>query len=121
MILRPSTFLWQVDELAADQAVYHLTGRLYGAREGYAFQEEIHKRTKETLRGVVLDFAAVDRIDSCGIGILASVLSSVRNAKGALVLAALPSHIAKLLDAVWFLRVVEHCETVTAALERIKT
>ncbi len=120
MILRPSTFEWRAEDVPGG-AVYHLKGRLYGTREGYAFQEEIHHRAQQGLRGLVLDMAGVERIDSCGIGILAAVLVSVRNGKGVVVLASIPPLIVRLLDTVWFLQIVEHCEGVPAALDKIQS
>lgn len=119
MILRPSTLTWQAED-APGGAVYHLKGRVYGTREGWAFQEEIHRRAQEGLRNLVLDMEWVERIDSCGIGILAAVLTSIRNGTGTLILAAIPPRIVRLLDTVWFLKIVEHCETVPAALDKIK-
>jgi len=115
MILRPSVFEHRVDDIAPDAAVHHLSGRLYGTMEGYAFQEAIHRRARESLKVLILDFSRIERIDSCGIGILASILTSMRNANGRLILAAIPPPIAKLLDTVWFLRIVDHCASVDEA------
>ncbi|MBP7148980.1 MAG: STAS domain-containing protein [Acidobacteria bacterium] len=101
-----------VESLSPTSAVYHLEGRLHGTGPAYALQEEVRRRVGEGLRGIVIDLSGVERIDSSGIGILAAMVSSLRNAGGRLVLAGMNPRVHKLLDAMWFLRIVEHAPTV---------
>ena len=62
-------------------AIYELGGDLYGDTEGYAFQEEVRKKIASGTRRLIVDLSSVHRIDSCGIGILASISISAQKLK----------------------------------------
>jgi len=58
----------------------------------------------------------VERVDSCGIGILASLMWSASQAGSRMVLAAIPSHVEKLLQIVTLLDHVDHAASREAAM-----
>ena len=57
---------------------------------------------------IVLDLGGVERIDSCGIGILASLMWSASQAGGGMVLASVPKQVEKLLGIVILLDHHDH-------------
>ena len=99
--------------------IYSLSGNLHGTPEGYAFQDDVRNRFSAGTRKIVIDLAEVDRIDSCGIGILAAIAMSSQSSGGGLVLASLPERIEQVLGVTHFLQFVEHAASVTEALEKL--
>jgi anti-anti-sigma factor len=100
--------------------VYRLSGCLYGTAAGYAFQHEVREKIAHGAKGIVIDLATVDRIDSCGIGILVATMWSASNSGAGLVLAALSSRVEKVLSIAMLLDRVGHAPTVEAALARLR-
>jgi anti-anti-sigma factor len=99
--------------------VYTVSGHLYGLNNGYTFQDDVRARVAEGARKVVIDLSAVERIDSSGIGILASIMFSASQAGGGLVLAALPKRIEHLLSMAMLLDHIDHADTVDGALSKL--
>jgi len=99
--------------------VYTVSGHLYGLNNGYTFQDDVRGRVAQGARRVVVDLSAVDRIDSSGIGILASIMFSASQAGGGLVLAALPKRIEQLLSMAMLLDHIDRAETVDEALSKL--
>jgi len=106
-------------ERGSETLVYRLSGNLYGTDAGYAFQEAVRRAASADTKRFVIDLSGVDRIDSCGIGILAASIFSVQKAGGGMVLAALPEHIQRMLGLTMFLDHVAHAETVDDALAKV--
>jgi len=77
--------------------VYTLFGYLYGSPHSYEFQEEVRGKIASGVSRIVIDLEAVEKIDSAGLGILASVMWSASQAGGGMVLAAVPPTVEKLL------------------------
>jgi len=100
----------------AETRVYSLSGSLYGSKEGYDFQEEIRREVASGVRKIVIDMAAVDRIDSTGIGIQVAAMWSASHAGAGLVLAALSSKVEKVLSIALLLDHIGHAESVEQAL-----
>jgi len=107
------------EERGSETLVYRLSGHLYGTDTGYAFQETVRRAVSEGRKRIVIDLSGVERIDSCGIGILAASIFSVQKAGGGMVLASLPEHIQRMLGLTMFLDHVAHAETVDEALAKV--
>jgi anti-anti-sigma factor len=101
--------------------IYALTGSLFGTTGGYAFVDEIREKSSSGAKGIIVDFSGVDRIDSCGIGIIVSTIWSASEAGCEMVLAAIPDRIERVLTMAMLLDHIGHADTVEAALETIKT
>ena len=97
-------------------AVFTLAGPLNGLEAAYDFQDEVRRKIAGGCRKIVLDLAEVGRVDSCGIGILASLMWSASQAGSRMVLAAIPSHVEKLLQIVTLLDHVDHAPSREAAM-----
>ena len=100
---------------------YKLSGWLYGTTTGYAFQEEVRKKVAGGNRRFVIDLSGVQRIDSCGIGILAAAIFSAQKAGAGVVLAALPDPIKRMLGLTMFLDHISTSDSVDEAFAKIET
>jgi anti-anti-sigma factor len=99
---------------------YRLSGWLYGTTSGYAFQEAIREKVAGGTRRFVIDLSGVQRIDSCGIGILAASIFSAQKAGAGMVLAALPDHVSRMLGLTMFLDHIATADTVDEAVEKVE-
>jgi anti-anti-sigma factor len=100
--------------------VFHLRGRLYNTSACFEFQERACLAIKDSAGGVVVDLSGLSHLDSCGIGILAALVASSRKAGHAVVLAAAQPAVERLLDAIWFLKIVDHAPTVEDGVARVR-
>jgi len=96
--------------------VYTLIGPLCGSEPAYEFQDEVRRKVAGGSRKIVIDLAGVERIDSCGIGILASLMWSASQATAGMVFAAIPPQIEKLLQIVMLLDHIDHAPSREAAI-----
>ncbi len=108
-------FQYQTEEAAGGAIVYHLHGRLRGWPECFEFQETARDSVTEGRR-IVLDMEKLEHVDSTGVGILATLYTSAQNGGGELVLASLSPKVRRILDMLWFLRILKHADTVDEAL-----
>jgi len=100
-----------VDHGDSKIVVYTLSGSLCGIPPSYELQEEIRQQIADGNNRIVIDLAQVERIDSCGIGILASVMWSASQAGGKMVLAPVPPYVEKLLGIVMLLDRIDHADS----------
>ena len=100
--------------------VFHLHGRLSVGRPCFESQEQVCDTIKGDVRGVVIDLAGLEFLDSCGIGILAAIVASSRKAGHPVVLAAAPQPVKRLLDVIWFLKIVDHVPTVEEGVAHVR-
>lgn len=98
--------------------VYTLSGHLYGSPEAYAFQDEVRERINSGTRKLVIDLAGVEKIDSCGIGILVATMWSASQGGAGLVLAALTPKVERLLSIAMLLEHIDHADTLEEALAK---
>jgi anti-anti-sigma factor len=96
--------------------VFTLAGPLNGLQPAYDFQDAVRRTITGGCRKIVLDLAEVARVDSCGIGILASLMWSASQAGARLVLAAIPQQVEKLLQIVMLLDHIDHAPSREAAI-----
>ncbi len=101
--------------------VYTLSGSLCGTPPSYELQEQIRKQIAGGVNKIVIDLARVDKVDSCGIGILASVMWSASQAGGRMVLASVPPYVEKLLGIVMLLDRIDHADSREAAIAILET
>ena len=107
---------------AADRelVVFTLAGSLSGAEPAYGFQDDVRQLIAGGVKKIVIDLAGVDRIDSCGIGILASLMWSASQAEAGMVFAGIPHHVEKLLQIVMLLDHIDHAPSREAAIAMLQ-
>ena len=109
-----------VSEARDDQTwIYTLSGSLFGSTEGYAFQDEVREKIAGGVKKIVIDLAAVNKIDSSGIGILVAMMWSASSGGVGLVLASLSNTVEKVLSIAMLIDHIDHADTVPDALARL--
>ncbi len=84
----------------------HLSGDLWGYDATWFLLEAVREIEARGAKRVVVDLAGLMRVDSAGLGALASAFVSVTKASGRLVLAAAPPKVRDLLSATMLLHVI---------------
>ncbi len=110
-----AAFSHEITKPGDNVAVFTMKGRLYGYQPCWDFLEELRDSSAKA-KGIVLDLGEVEYADSTGVGILASAYTSVTNAGGKLILSCLNDRVRTILDVLWFLKRVDHTDTVEEAL-----
>jgi len=100
--------------------VFTLAGQLSGSEPAYDFQDKVRQKITGGCRKIVIDLAGVERIDSCGIGILASLMWSASQAEAGMVFAGIPRQVEKLLQIVMLLDHVDHAPSREAAIAMLQ-
>jgi len=84
----------------------HLAGDLWGYDATKYLLDAVHDLEAKGTRRVVVDLQGLMRIDSAGLGALASAFVSLTKATGRLVLAAAPPKVRDLLSTTMLLQVI---------------
>jgi len=108
------------NELIDDSTlVITLSGDLLGSSRGYDLQNEIREKVSGGSTKIVVDLAAIDRIDSSGVGILMAMMWSASQAGGRFILASIPPKVEKVLGIVMLLDHIDHAGSVQEALAKL--
>ncbi len=100
-------------------AVYALSGNLYGSSQAYGFQDDVRQKIAGGTKKIVIDLADAEKIDSCGIGILASVMWSASEAGGGMVLVSVPEQVEKLLSMVMLIDRIDRADSCEEAIAKL--
>ncbi len=104
------------EEMKAGVSILSLKGKLMGSPETV----EVHQRIKELVangvKKVVIDLGEVTWMNSSGIGMLMSALSTVRNAGGELKVARAAEKVKSLFMITKIITTFEHYESVEEAV-----
>lgn len=92
-------------------------GNAMGGPAAVKFHDEIKRLIDEKKTNVVADLSKVSFMNSSGLGILISALTSLRNAGGDLKICGASDRIESLLIVTKLITVFDHHKTVDAAVE----
>ena len=106
------------DFLEGDVAVIDVSGKIMGGEETTLFHGKIHEYIQQNKKNIIIDLSKVDWMNSVGLGMLISALTTVKNAGGRLVLANI-SKIESILTITRLISVFEHYDTREEALKAI--
>ena len=107
---------FDVDRPDASTAVVTLTGEVMGGPDGNALHDKLRALKADGVRRVVLNMEGVRLMNSSGLGMLISALTTVRNAQGDLRLAGVQGRVSSLLMITKLDGVFPQHETVEDAL-----
>jgi len=96
--------------------VVSLKGNLLGEPETTALRETVSRLTERDELQVVLDLGSLKAINSTGLGVLVSALTSLRKRSGDLFLARLPEKVHALMMITHLVRVFKIYDTVERAV-----
>jgi anti-sigma B factor antagonist len=101
--------------------VITLKGNVMGGPDGVSLHERIHELIREGKKNVVVDLSKVKFMNSSGLGMLISAMTSLRNAGGDLRLANAADRIQSLLIITRLITVFKHYDSVEEAVKSFET
>ena len=104
------------DKLEGDVAILDLTGKIMGGEETTLFHGKIHEYISQNKKNILVDLKKVDWMNSVGLGMLISALTTVKNSGGRLVLANI-TKIESILTITRLISVFEHYDSREEALK----
>ena len=93
-----------------------LSGKLIGKPASYAFLDQVRDHIEHGCLHVVVELSHVDRIDSTGVGILASIYTSAHRRGGRVFLVGPDARAREVLSVMRLLDFLELAESTDAAL-----
>ncbi|MEA2030872.1 MAG: STAS domain-containing protein [candidate division Zixibacteria bacterium] len=99
-----------VDSLEGDIVILNVSGKIMGGDETTMFHGKIHEYINSNNKKIVVDLARVDWMNSVGLGMLISALTTVKNAGGRFVLANI-TKIESILTITRLITVFEHYDS----------
>ena len=108
------------DDLVQDEVVIlDVSGKIMGGDEATLFHGKIHEYINENKKNIIVDLAKVDWMNSVGLGMLITALTTVKNAGGRLVLANI-TKIESILTITRLISVFEHYDSRQDAIASYK-
>jgi anti-sigma B factor antagonist len=104
------------DQLQGDVVIFDVSGKIMGGEESTRFHGKIHEYISGNKKNVLVDMAKVDWMNSVGLGMLISALTTIKNAGGRLVLANI-TKIESILAITRLISVFEHYDSRQEALK----
>lgn len=104
------------DMLEGNIVILDVSGKIMGGEETTMFHGKIHEYISQNKKNIVVDLAKVDWMNSVGLGMLISALTTVKNAGGRLVLANI-NKIESILTITRLISVFEHYESRELAMQ----
>ncbi len=104
------------DSLLDDIVVLNVSGKIMGGEETTMFHGKLHEYINQNKKNIVVDLSKVDWVNSIGLGMLISALTTVKNSGGRLVLANI-TKIESILTITRLISVFEHYDSREEALK----
>lgn len=104
----------------AGVAILEPKGKIMGGPDATLLHDRLHEFIKQNKLKVIIDLAGVDWMNSTGLGILISGLTTLRNNEGELKLANVTDKIQSLLTITKLITVFDAHDSVAEALESFK-
>ena len=104
----------------AGVAILEPKGKIMGGPDATMLRDQLQEFIKQDKLKVVIDLRGVNWMNSTGLGILISGLTTMRNKKGELKLANVTDKIQSLLTITKLITVFEAHDSVAEALESFK-
>lgn len=95
-------------------------GKIMGGPDATMLHDKLHDFIDQNKKKVIIDLAKVEWMNSTGLGILISGLTTMRNNGGELKLAAVTEKIESLLTITKLITVFENFDTVDEAIDSFK-
>ncbi len=104
------------DFLEGDVVIIDVSGKIMGGEETTMFHGKIHEYITANKKNIVIDLKKVDWMNSVGLGMLISALTTVKNAGGRLVLCNI-TKIESILTITRLITVFEHYDSRDEAVK----
>ena len=106
------------DHLQGDIVIFEVSGKIMGGDETTLFHGRMHEYINQNKKKVVVDLAKVDWMNSVGLGMLISAMTTVKNADGRFVLTNI-GKIESILTVTRLITVFEHFDSRAEAIESL--
>lgn len=120
MTPKPPFTAAMIAETQPNAQVWQLTGKMTGGTYCYEFLDTVRENVGAGRVHAVLDLSAVPWTNSTGVGVLASIFTTAKNAGGALRLVGVNNRVESILKVVNLWGVVSVCDSVEDALAQVK-
>ncbi len=107
------------DSLQGEIVIVDISGKIMGGEETTMFHGRIHEYLNRNKKKIVLDLAKTEWMNSVGLGMLISALTSVKNSGGRLVLANI-TKIESILTITRLISVFEHFDNREDAIKALE-
>ena len=107
---------YSVDE-RYNAVVLTLKGNVMGGPDGAKLHDTLHEYKEQGKKNIVVDLSKVKFMNSSGLGMLISGMTTMRNAGGDLRLANVADRIQSLLVITKLITVFKHYDSVDEAIE----
>ncbi len=104
------------DSVENDLVIQDVSGKIMGGEETTMFHGKLHEYIDQNKKNIVVDLSKVDWVNSVGLGMLISALTTVKNSGGRLVLANI-TKIESILTITRLITVFEHYDSRAEALQ----
>ena len=104
------------DSVENDIVILDVSGKIMGGEETTMFHGKLHEYISQGKKNIVVDLSRVDWVNSVGLGMLISALTTVKNSDGRLVLANI-TKIESILTITRLITVFEHYDSRAEALQ----
>jgi len=104
----------------SDIVIFEPKGKIMGGPDATLLHDKLHDFIDQGKKKVVIDLSKVEWMNSTGLGILISGLTTMRNNGGELKLAGVTEKIESLLTITKLITVFESYDSVDQALESFK-
>ena len=104
------------DSLTNNIVVFDISGKIMGGDETTLFHGRVRENINLNKNNIVINLEKVDWINSIGLGMLISALTTAKNAGGRLVLANITS-IESILSLTRLITVFDHYDSLQAAMD----
>lgn len=108
------------DRIVDGVVILEPKGKIMGGPDASLLHDRLYDYIKQDKRKVVIDLAAVDWMNSTGLGILISGFTTLRNNQGVLKLANVTEKIQSLLTITKLVTIFEAYDSVDDALRSFK-
>lgn len=104
------------DRVQGDVAILEPAGKIMGGPDATLLHEKLHEHIDKGVKKVIIDLSKVDWVNSTGLGILISALTTMKNNGGELKLANVTEKIQSLLTITKLVTVFESHDSVDKAV-----
>ena len=108
------------DRIVNDVVVLEPKGKIMGGPDATLLHDKLHEFIDQKKKKVVIDLSKVEWMNSTGLGILISGLTTMRNNGGELKLAGVTEKIESLLTITKLITVFENYDSVDQAVQSFK-
>lgn len=104
------------EKITGDIAVVVVNGRLMGGPETKAVHDKVKSLLGDRIKKIVIDISKVKWLNSSGLGVLISCLTSVQNAEGKMKIAGATDRVNSLFMMTKLITVFDTFESVDRAV-----